>query len=67
MGFTSAGRLMLPGPARRRLGENVLADRLARFRELLFPRPDRTEGGPAGQLSDFEDMHWFPVPPVCPE
>ncbi|MFC4117647.1 aminotransferase class V-fold PLP-dependent enzyme [Nonomuraea zeae] len=53
-----------PGP-RARAGEEVLADYLARARELLAARPDEIDLRPSGLPGEFERLRWFPLPAAC--
>ncbi|GLW47123.1 aminotransferase [Streptomyces sp. NBRC 14336] len=63
--YTADGRLTAPAVTHRRLGEDALPAQLDRAREVLAARPDRLDDGPTGLPPDFEQMRWFPLPPVC--
>ncbi|MFF7645840.1 hypothetical protein [Streptomyces canus] len=63
--FGVNGRLHVPAPRHRRLGEEALAGQLDAARAVLAARPGPRDDGPTGLPADFERMRWFPLPTVC--
>ncbi|MFJ9539737.1 aminotransferase class V-fold PLP-dependent enzyme [Streptomyces sp. NPDC101225] len=65
--FGSDGRITAPAHRHRAMGEETLPGQLDRARAVLTAGPDRLDDGPTGLPVDFEQMRWFPLPPVCVE